>query len=1223
MTPLSARTVATFLASQEDPESGLCPNKQVVPIDLGHTKGHHRRRSTLSTEEGRSTQSRHEGHGHHYSSSSTPLNNINERTEDTTPRPNGHMNGESIGRELEIQNAAQEPRPETPQNEKEPKGKDPKSFTQNLFDTLAMRMLEWVPLRPSTRTHNKITSNGTIAVAKHANRNSQENLNDDDFQEEQKKKTLKRSPSSFEPSTGLEERIPSINGSERHTAKKRPPMISLGLRSADSFESSRREVRELQSRRSSVQKLSMTTPSHIHEPVNSPTTPPALKHRREKHNQIPNGFVPRDAPKSRRSVSWDGSKVLGAIEDSESDIAELEMKNRLRSDSSGVPSNRAEAMTSQQRKESRRHPHDTRGLVPAQPTLTYFDYTIGVEMTNMIHEAVNENETTQRRWHTSMEFPHLTPYCAGNSKLRILYDFLEQSIFYVLGFPEQILISFRMKSEDGIRKISPLPDTDLIALLHTFITLHVAKLSTSIVEALWRGLEDLFVPQPSLAPSRRSRKSTSSKGSLANGDMSNGSGSGSHKGKTFVSDIDAAHMILVGLFALSAMLPAMSDKQWTALRQARARGNALPDFPDGELWDSDGARGDSSVGDVTLIAYDALEDEMALRLLYRLVRAVSARLTAFEISKLRSKRRNATKDSEFVALKRPHVLDLVLRTLETGGAVNTEKANRRSPHFRNIPLRLVEWVRTALIKEWNGDPLTSRGTVFGSAVLVMNALHEHRKALGLDAEVFHTPRLSQTLNPMQMPGEWMGMAPDNDNVHLLDYSFLLPPSDVVVYFRSINFSSMTEAYESTIVVERLIRQMRFTEHETENPGDALRQRLNVATRAFLVLEVSREKPLEDTLDQLWKREKREMLRPLKVRIGKEINEEGIDQGGVQQELFRLIMAEVLNPEYGMFTTDERTRMSWFQPCSYEPPSKFEMIGVLFSLAVYNGLTLPVTFPLAFYRKLLGLRVKTIEHIEDGWPELAKGLEDLENWTDGDVADVFMRTYDFSFDAFGTPVNVDMTRFGRDDSWPPSQDLKGRGKEKSQRPVEGLTNIEALQIHQSESSTSNSAPGVPTSPTSPLLSHLTQFTSAPLVTNDNRSAYIKDYIHWLTTQSITSQWNAFTRGFFVCISPRALSIFTPESLQAVVEGSQYIDIDALEAATKYDDQNFMGIGAERPYTKDSKPVRWFWEVVREWDMGKRRKLLEFVTASERVPVTGSGTITFSIIRNGAGDKVGCT
>lgn len=109
----------------------------------------------------------------------------------------------------------------------------------------------------------------------------------------------------------------------------------------------------------------------------------------------------------------------------------------------------------------------------------------------------------------------------------------------------------------------------------------------------------------------------------------------------------------------------------------------------------------------------------------------------------------------------------------------------------------------------------------------------------------------------------------------------------------------------------------------------------------------------DAMDQIWRRERREMLKPLRVRIGAQEGEEGEDHGGVQQEFFRIAIGEAMKADYGLFATDAQTRMSWFQPGSLEPPYKFEMLGLLTSLAVYNGLTLPFSFPLALYRKLLG------------------------------------------------------------------------------------------------------------------------------------------------------------------------------------------------------------------------------------------------------------------------------
>jgi hypothetical protein len=123
----------------------------------------------------------------------------------------------------------------------------------------------------------------------------------------------------------------------------------------------------------------------------------------------------------------------------------------------------------------------------------------------------------------------------------------------------------------------------------------------------------------------------------------------------------------------------------------------------------------------------------------------------------------------------------------------------------------------------------------------------------------------------------------------------------------------------------------------------------------------------------------------------------------------------------MFTLDPETRMTWFQPQSLEPLWKFEMIGLLFSLAVYNGITLPVTFPLALYRYLLPttapLRDREIKRfnpgsvsfILDGWPSLAKSFSQLLAYSAGPVEHDIMRDYAFSYDAFGQQIDHDMSQ----------------------------------------------------------------------------------------------------------------------------------------------------------------------------------------------------------------------
>ena len=322
----------------------------------------------------------------------------------------------------------------------------------------------------------------------------------------------------------------------------------------------------------------------------------------------------------------------------------------------------------------------------------------------------------------------------------------------------------------------------------------------------------------------------------------------------------------------------------------------------------------------------------------------------------------------------------------------------------------------------------------------------------------------------------------------------------------------------------------------------------------------------------------------------------------------------------------QTRTSWFQPCPLEPLYKFEMLGLLTSLAIYNGLTLPITFPLALYRKLLDLPVTRIAHIEDGWPDLAKGFKELLTWTNGDVEDVFVRSYIFSVEGLGTTIDVNMDRAGEDADWPPINDNKVK---------EGSTVLEDYSIISSQSSRAvdgqvpssfQSQIGGVRSPDAgqvminPSAEPWSQDSALPrtdsikpeagMVTNANREQYVQDYIFWLTDKSIRPQFEAFARGFYMCLDRKATTIFTPEALKSVVEGIQEIDVDALQQTTRYEG----GFSAEHRVIKD------FWHVVRQFSPEKLRLLLEFVTASDRIPVNGVRSILFVIQQNGVDDEV---
>ena len=320
----------------------------------------------------------------------------------------------------------------------------------------------------------------------------------------------------------------------------------------------------------------------------------------------------------------------------------------------------------------------------------------------------------------------------------------------------------------------------------------------------------------------------------------------------------------------------------------------------------------------------------------------------------------------------------------------------------------------------------------------------------------------------------------------------------------------------------------------------------------------------------------------------------------------------------------------------EPEYKYELLGLLVSLAVYNGLTLPVNFPLALYRRLLQFSVTELDHIQDGWPELTKGLSHLLSWSDGDVADVFMRSYVFSAETIDGIAHVDMERYRHKSStgngicaFPSATELSSydtlhthdslitrQSASENSSCLSSGSSDDWVSLHHSGThlpDTNCSSKGATNGSTA---EDAAQKQSDPLleepsmVTNANRKNFVADYIYWLTYRSVRRQYEAFARGFYHCLDKNTLQIFSPEAFRDIVEGGRNIDVDELEATTKY----------ENGYTAQHRVIKDFWFIVRNFSQEQVQKLLEFVTASDRVPVKGISSMVFIVQRNGTSDEV---
>ena len=637
---------------------------------------------------------------------------------------------------------------------------------------------------------------------------------------------------------------------------------------------------------------------------------------------------------------------------------------------------------------------------------------------------------------------------------------------------------------------------------------------------------------------------------------------------------DIIHLVNVVLAALVASVPLCNPYEWDLIQKFRSEGRVVTSnhARDTAKWNPLLDTVNKQMMDLV----DALEDNMVLSLTRQLIRVALSHYRRSRWATDHSK--SNSEQEELVFGIGENLFDSWMRhnAIDSQNNDTTAHDMHISPLFSRVHSRctILELLRTVMLKEWNGKAQIPRYGLVAGAAGCLQALCESTVRLlcycklttcedrnaemaGLKADEFYTPFLVERLELMETAKQWIADLVDSSSVHLFSYSFLFPPTYLLAYFRAANHAAMFKAYESSFLFNRIWTEMTFTRSQIGTRALRHRERLSETLKGFFVLEVSRSNILTDALNQIWRRERREMLKPLRVRIGVQEGEEGEDHGGVQQEFIRIAIGEAMRADYGLFTTDAETRMSWFQPGSLEPSYKFELLGLLTSLAVYNGLTLPFAFPLALYRKLLGEPVNELEQIEDGWPVLAKGLKDLLIWDEGDVEDVFMRTYEFSTDTPTGTHSVNIERdLGQDSEFPPSQ----------QAPTE-----------------------------------------APMVNNKNRHQYVDGYILWLTHKSIATEYTAFEKGFFTCLDRKAVSLFNPTSLKLLVEGNQEIDVDALEKTATYD-----GYSAEEPLIQD------FWQIIRSFPPEQVRQLLEFVTASDRVPFDGIASIDFTIQKNGDDD-----
>lgn len=123
----------------------------------------------------------------------------------------------------------------------------------------------------------------------------------------------------------------------------------------------------------------------------------------------------------------------------------------------------------------------------------------------------------------------------------------------------------------------------------------------------------------------------------------------------------------------------------------------------------------------------------------------------------------------------------------------------------------------------------------------------------------------------------------------------------------------------------------------------------------------------------------------------------------------------------------------------------------------------------------------------------------------------------------------------------------------------------------------------------------------LVQRSNRARFVELFLNHTLYSSVKSCVDDFISGFKI-LWDNTYDICTHTELEIVINGSPDVgDISDLRMHTEYRGE----------YNDEHHVIQWFWNIVSSFTAAQHRKLLHFITGSDRVPVGGLQHLNFII------------
>uniref|UniRef100_A0A7N6ANR8 HECT domain-containing protein n=1 Tax=Anabas testudineus TaxID=64144 RepID=A0A7N6ANR8_ANATE len=226
---------------------------------------------------------------------------------------------------------------------------------------------------------------------------------------------------------------------------------------------------------------------------------------------------------------------------------------------------------------------------------------------------------------------------------------------------------------------------------------------------------------------------------------------------------------------------------------------------------------------------------------------------------------------------------------------------------------------------------------FLATLSLLEKLHKvNLKAHHVEYSRFYIPDISSLVDIQEDYLKWFLSKAEIVSVNLCAYPFIL------------NAQAKTTMLQTDAELQM---QMAVSGANLHNVLMLLTLEPHLARNPYLVLHVRRNRLVSDTLRELTMYSDVDLKKPLKVIFD---GEEAVDAGGVTKEFFLLLLKELMDPVYGMFTHYNESNLLWFSDKCFVEQNWFHLIGIICGLAIYNSTVVDLHFPLVLYKKLLGV-----------------------------------------------------------------------------------------------------------------------------------------------------------------------------------------------------------------------------------------------------------------------------